>query len=49
MVKKALLFQALERELGIELPARETAAAGDISALAQLVFRAKAEGKRERE
>lgn len=49
MVKKALLFQAMEREFGIELPAREAAAAGDISALAQLVYRAKAEGKREGE
>ena len=43
MVKKALLFQAMEREFGIELPAREAAAAADISALAVLVRRSKAE------
>ena len=43
MVKKALLFQAMEREFGIELPAREAAAAADISALAGLVWRCRSE------
>ena len=43
MVKKALLFQAMEREFGIELPAREAAAAADIPALARLVMRVKGE------
>ncbi len=42
-VKKALLFQAMEREFGIELPAREAAAAADIPALARLVMRVKGE------
>ena len=47
MVKKALLFQAMEREFGIELPAREASAAADIPALARLVQRCME--KRERE
>ena len=38
-VKKALLFQAMERELGIVLPAAEAVAAKDVTALARLVLR----------
>ena len=41
-VKKALLFQAMERDFGVVLPAAETVAAKDVSALAQLVLRCKA-------
>ena len=42
MVNKALLFQAMEREFGIDLPAQEAAAAADIPALAGLVRKCKA-------
>lgn len=42
-VKKALLFQAMERELRIVLPAAETVAAKDVSALAKLVLRCAAQ------
>ena len=38
-VKKALLLQAMERELDIVLPAAEAGGAGDVSQLAQLVMR----------
>ncbi len=38
-VKKALLFQAMERDLKIVLPAAETVAAKDVSELARLVIR----------
>ena len=38
-VKKALLLQAMERELDIVLPAAEAVGAGDVSQLAQLVMR----------
>ncbi len=41
-VKKALLFQAMERELDVVLPAAETVGAKDVSALAQLVLRCRA-------
>ena len=37
-VKKALLFQAMERELQIVLPADRAVAAGDVSALARLLM-----------
>ena len=43
MVKKALLFQAMERDLQLDLPAREMAAAADIPALARLIRQCKAE------
>ena len=43
MVKKALLFQAMERDFQLELPAREAASAVDIPALARLVWQCKAE------
>ena len=36
-VKRALLFQAMEKELGIVLPADKTAAAPDVGALAALI------------
>ena len=39
-VKKALLLQAMERELGVILPAAEAVAAVDVSALAAVVMRA---------
>ena len=39
MVKKALLFQAMERELEIVLPAAEAVAAKDVTDLARLVMR----------
>ena len=42
-VKKALLFQAMERELRIVLPAAETVAAKDVTALAKLVLRCRAQ------
>ena len=42
-VKKALLFQAMERELQIVLPAAETVAARDVTALAKLVLRCRAQ------
>ena len=42
-VKKALMFQAMERELRIVLPAAETVAAKDVSALAKLVLRCAAQ------
>ena len=38
-VKKALLFQAMERDFCIVLPAAETVAAKDVSSLARLVLR----------
>ena len=38
-VKKALLFQAMERELHIELPAHMAVRAADVPALARLVQR----------
>ena len=38
-VKKALLFQAMERELDIVLPAAEAVAARDVTDLARLVMR----------
>ena len=38
-VKKALLLQAMERELGIVLPAAEAVAASDVTALAEVVLR----------
>ncbi|MBR3555099.1 MAG: hypothetical protein IKN89_04240 [Oscillospiraceae bacterium] len=38
-VKKALLFQAMERDFCIVLPAAEAVAAKDVSALARLVLR----------
>ena len=38
-VKKALLFQAMERDFRIVLPAAETVAAKDVSSLARLVLR----------
>ncbi len=38
-VKKALLFQAMERELEIVLPAAEAVAAKDVTDLARLVMR----------
>ncbi len=38
-VKKALLFQAMERDFRIVLPAAEAVAAKDVSALARLVTR----------
>ena len=41
-VKKALLFQAMERDFGVVLPAAETVAAKDVSALAKLVLRCRA-------
>ena len=41
-VKKALLFQTMERDFDVVLPAAETVAAKDVSALAQLVLRCKA-------
>ena len=47
MVKKALLYQAMEREFAIELPAREASAAADVSALARLIERCKAGRERE--
>ena len=43
MVKKALLFQAMERDFQLELPAREAASAVDIPALARLIWQCKAE------
>jgi hypothetical protein len=36
-VKKALLFQAMERELGVTLPADKAVAARDVGTLAVLV------------
>ena len=36
-VKKALLLQAMERELGVVLPAAEAVAAKDVTALAKVV------------
>ncbi len=42
-VKKALLFQAMERELDVELPASEAVGAKDVSALARLVLRCRAQ------
>jgi hypothetical protein len=39
-VKKALLLQAMERELGVILPAAEAVAAVDVTALAAVVMRA---------
>ena len=39
-VKKALLLQAMERELEISLPAAEAVAAKDVTALATVVMRA---------
>jgi len=36
-VKKALLLQAMERELGIQLPADKAVAAPDVDALARLI------------
>ena len=41
-VKKALLFQAMEKDLGIVLPAAETVAAKDVTALTALVMRSMA-------
>lgn len=38
-VKKALLLQAMERELGIVLPAAEAVAAKDVTNLAEVVLR----------
>jgi hypothetical protein len=43
-VKKALLFQAMERDFGVVLPAAETVAARDVSALARLVQRCMGQG-----
>ena len=43
-VKKALLLQAMERELGITLPAAEAVAAKDVTALAQVVMRCLGQG-----
>ena len=37
-VKKALLFQAMERDFGVCLPAAQAVAARDVSALARLVM-----------
>ena len=42
-VKKALLFQAMERELDIVLPAAEAVGARDVTALAGLVMRCRAQ------
>ena len=43
-VKKALLLQAMERELGVILPAAEAVAAKDVTALAGLLVRCLGQG-----
>ena len=47
MVKKALLFQAMERELGVELPADKATQARDIADLARLLLTCRKKGDRE--
>ena len=44
-VKKALLLQAMERELGVVLPAAEAVAAKDVTALARVVMGSRAQEK----
>ena len=47
MVKKALLLQAMERDLGVTLPADKATQAKDIGALTELLLSCMAERDRE--